>query len=620
MSKVTRPKLARGTKLMTGHVFAPLGTIGRQLQTSTVDTLRESRGAFAVHISVPYLDTEIANYHAVTTQLNPGNSLGYCAPFLMPPLQEYWESADSDEPVIVLEEVALSFDQRMEQAVIGGKYHDVSAGGNACDDFAGQMDFSEVDRADLRVLLYEKTPLHYIPANGARDTRYLCQKWSWQPHFLPEQVVWEGAFPANLLATGDGRSNPILVKDIGRQLSPYKVYMAAVLFPGMAEYLGAQHDDYCLPAFNLTFKMTHPLVQTPWRVAGGTNIQNNPQAPMQKIGHTDLSFTTPAAGDIVSADGTNGIATGMAALDRDIRGKYRGGLDRKADRVGPEALALDSCYDVMVVPLYQMPFNGCTRNGTHSLGPVATAPGSYHGYYGTLPYYTAPTNPVESRRIIPIPFPFEVHHVFACLNWQKTAIQSDDAIPSITHKIGVGIGNGIRSDGNIYAQVAYGTFNHKWTELVAATKPPNLLDRWTYPWNRGVVNDAVFNAGAAHDLNLSWEIRSVPLVAILGDAGVGYEAQGKPYFVGKAHGSAAGTLSYAGVQPRAPIGQVGGGVPSPACYGAEQFLEVRWQMIADDPYAQGVAGFDRITNGSTIVGYQGNFVVICGRKFLTDGR
>ena len=629
MTEIKRDPMTRGTKMMKDSVFGSAASdkgllaIEDDYKTSNVskENLQTPRGAFNIHFSVPYLDSELVNYHAESATLNPGNSAGWCAPFNIPPLQEFFQDPEQGEPILVLEGLTVSFDQRSEGAIVHGMFQDVVAAGADKDATSGEFSYSEIDRLGLKIVIYEKTPLIDMQENAALNARLGGTKNNWQPNYLAERVVFEITL-ADVLFAGKGRLNPYLLTGINRQLDPYKSYCVAVLFPDIEVTDNSPRADFVFPAFNLSLKVTHPLVPTPWRQVGINQPQNAPNKNFRKDGHTDISINVPSDGSLMRADTTGGISEGTAQLDKALRKKLRGGLDSWCNAPGSEALADDSTYDIIVVPLFQMPFNGMIKSTALASGGAAAlplAPGSYFGSPTQLPYYSTDLTATESRRIIPIPYPMEIHHVFANISHQKSLAVASDANPSIRHKIGVGLGVGMQGDFGNHTQVAYADFVPKWGDGVGYSVPPELIDRWTYPWNRGVDAGAVFDGGAAYDANIAWETYGVPLVYTVGSEGEGYITQGTPVFAGQATGGASGKVVYNGVNPRSPISSGVAGVDiNSRIHGCEQWIEVRWQMIADDLYAQRDPGWTNLTGDSTIVAYQGNFLVIVGKKYLTE--
>lgn len=625
---VKRKRLPRGVKPTVRQVFGSAaddeGVLAttRDLRDSEVgvENLQTGLGTFTVHFSWPLIDSDICNYQ--NTQL--GGVPGVCVPFLLPPLQEFWRSATQSEPSVRLEEILYSFDQRSEPVVTASPYQGVDLVGPPVvlqDARSGRMHFDEGQRLEASIVIWEKIPVKTAPPRTDLYARYaLMQHENYQPLWVPDAVLHQVDLPFTLFL-GQGRVNPFVQTGIGKQIDPYKTYMVGLMLPALAITGGFPRDDFALVNVHLALKFTHPLVRTPWRDSGDILewVQNRPKEQKEGVVIVD---SVPAAGAVITADGTTGISTALSTLDREVRRKLKGGLSRRSLPPGVEALREDSTYDVVCVPLYANPHNGMIKNAV-SVSPPAGAAGNFSGSPVLLPNYVDDMTKVESRRIFPLPFPMEIHHAFAMVNWQKTAEASDDAQEGVSHDIGIGMSCGAVADHAADQQIGRLQFVQKWGAVGGNAVSRYLIDRWTYPWNRSAVSPSARFDGslAVFERNVSWEIYQIPLVfAGAGPFGNGYDLQGNPVFAGQGQGTAAGTFSATrtGIAP-----SVGGGAEvTPACRGGEQWIDVRWQMNADDPYNQGAPspGWTNLTAGQTLVGYGGFFVILLGRKWLTSGK
>jgi len=633
MSDVTRTKMARGTKLHREHVYgqaaAPrTGLLGIEADLEdgkvNADNLATPTAPFTAHFTWPYIDSEIANYHdgVYTLSESPG---GVCVPLMLPPLQEHFDA--EDPPAVVLDEIVYSFDQRREGAVLAGKWQDVGAGGVDADERSGHMHFDSLSRYDVEIVIWEKTPLIDIPPKTTLYARYPgMQHENYHPHWFPERAVFRMEIDGTTFGVGDGRRNPFTRDGIGLRLNPKKSYMTALLYPNLGSDTPAigPRDDYAVVNVQLALKMRTEVQSTGWRRRVPTNpVQNQPRINEAATGEIDLNIAQPAAGTPIDADSADGINTAMTALDRKLREKLKGGLSRRCMPPGREALEVDSCYSLITIPLWQNPHNGIVKAATPSVGVQGGNPGRIFGAPRTLPLGNTDTDPAMSRRIVPLPFPIEIHHAFACVNWQKSVMTSQDAQPGLSHDIGLIMGSGMVGDHLSHDQLGRLQFVQKWGDLPGNPVSQSLIDRWTYPFHAAPKLTGVpFNGGIV-DENVSWEIYQIPLVYPAGDTGEGWgEDSGKPIFCGSGMGAAAGKLNWPiEGQSRSNLGT---GFPAagafPTCAGGEQWLEVRWRIVADDPYAQGAAGFTNLTAAQTIIGYQGAYIILCGRRFLTDGR
>ena len=130
MAKVTRTKLARGTKLTPDHTHGILTDAAAQMNASTiaVEQLEASESTFRINWYFPYLGTDFPFGFHTTSALDTRQK--FCIPFTLPPTQDYFDADSSgekltrDQPQLVLEEVSFSFDQRGEGAAIIGHRND----------------------------------------------------------------------------------------------------------------------------------------------------------------------------------------------------------------------------------------------------------------------------------------------------------------------------------------------------------------------------------------------------------------------------------------------------------------------------------------------------------------
>ena len=641
MSDVTRDKMARGTKLMAGHVFgsaAPknglLGISDDMISSEiSAENLHANLSTFNVHLTWPYIDSEICNFHAGDDVLNPtGTPGGVCAPFLLPPLQNYF---DVDEPpTVVLEDIVYSFDQRSEGCVTSSKWQGVTDSGGAvpasfADFSSGNMNFEQNPRLDVNIVIYEKTPIIDRDDTNPVYARYVCQHENYQPHWLPDQVVFEVSVSGTpAFNVGAARSNPYTIRNISRRINPHKSYMVALIYPNLAIADPAPalpRADFAIVNVQLVLKFTHPLVQAGWRdaVPSGTIPQNAPNIRGSRLGPSgNLPTTSPAAGTVVETEGSDGINTAFTQLDRELRTKLLGGLGRNCRAPGHEALGVDSSYDVIMVPVFQNPYNGMIKNKTPSEGVAhaGVVNGEFFGSPEQMPLHDGNLSAVASRRVVSLPFPFEIHHAFACINWQKAEQVSSDTLPAITHDIGVIMGTGMIGDHVAHDQVALGEIDQKWGDVGGVPVTPFLIDRWTYPFHRTVLPDGPFD-GTTLNHNVSWEIYQIPLtISALGAADpakVWASPSGTPVFMGPGMGASSGVIPWP-VEGNSRTDLAAGYA---GCAGGEQWIEVRWAMTAKDALAQAPGpGWTNLTANQTIIGYQGMYVILCGRRFLTDGR
>ena len=117
MAKVTRTKLARGTKLTPEHTHGLLNNAATQINSAnvSVEQLEAEESAFRINWYFPYLSTDFP--FSLHTNVALDTKQKFCIPFTLPPTQDYFVASSSgenltrDQPQMVLEEVSFSFDQ-----------------------------------------------------------------------------------------------------------------------------------------------------------------------------------------------------------------------------------------------------------------------------------------------------------------------------------------------------------------------------------------------------------------------------------------------------------------------------------------------------------------------------
>lgn len=166
-------------------------------------------------------------------------------------------------------------------------------------------------------------------------------------------------------------------------------------------------------------------------------------------------------------------------------------------------------------------------------------------------------------------------------------------------------------------------WDQKWEDDPAApvpwTIPANLIDRWLVPFRE----PTTLPKGQSYDGSgpglIAWEVYSLPMMTGVVN-GKGYVTQGDPYFVGKGTGASTNNYSYLGTPARTDVGNGGGATITPKTKGAEQFIECRWKISTPDTYNQAPgSGFSNLLADQTIIGYQGNYIVLICKKYLTKG-
>jgi len=615
VAKVTRKRLARGTKLYTEQVHELLDDIVTEWNAGTIEReqLQADWAPWSVSYNIPFIDSlwqqngddrMLAASHPTYTN----GHVPYCFPLAIPPTQDYFDQTGSlanDTPIILLDEVTFSFDQRDEAAALTDSYLGSDAQPPVADhEQCGLLHYGLVDRYEVKISIMGRRPT-YIRADAAAD-KYLY-------HTDPEAwgleyEVWSTTIPSTAYSTRRIRQNPFSYRGIRKALNPYHTYVVVVSCPGLFDG-AAQDDRIAMVNPTITLKGRTPLIGHDVNVAASSvapDVQNMPpHYGVVPTGFSPLAITTPAGDSSILADGAGGISTEYEKVDRVLRGGAHGGYTNFSDVPGWDyQIADDAAWGIIAVPMFQnkemgeINFNTVRRSGGASTGP---------------PY----THTIYDRYRLKVPYAMVVHHVIACVNYQTTQssatyIRSNNAVPDVTHTVNVAVSSGLRADDLNHQDMAYA----QWAVDLNASGTRHdelLIDRIAAP---GTIKTDPPGSGG-YGAWMAWELISVPLVKDTDTSiGTGYDQakQGKPFFVGPALRARDGDLrTNVGIANAAGSG--GAGV-QPATNGSDQYLTFRWSIAPTvnwttvDTNAGG-------TNDCVFMGYQGAWILLIVKRHLT---
>ena len=613
MTKITRKKLARGTKLFTDQTHEALRQEALKLSSATVlsDQFEAQYGTFRVNINLPYLNSSfVSQGYSLGSASDPGYPRRpFGVPITFPPFQELTSvtaptlrvtngtySLIPDAPRYYLDEISFSFDTRGEGATIADRWNNASDTETLSED-VGKIYWGSQDPSkpayDLRLSIVEKPQTFFdqnesIPSSTSPATDLGREVWS----FEVSGIAFRNAIR---------RPNPLLIEDINVVLEAYRTYVFMIEADGLAEDQrsgGGGRMSFVMPNIMASMKFRSELRRrdvSTGTFPGSSSIQNIPEHEGE-LNTSTVSTSTPAAGATVTAEGTSGLATNMATLDEVFREGISGGYTEHGEMQAIARYAQDSCYDVIAVPLMQNRRQMIIKSGSEVLNePYIDAAGA--GVFGT--------QILADRRIIPITDPMVIHHVILGWNWQ-VCTQSNQGtgaatlfqIPAsagFTVDVGVGVGTGLQSDSFYYDQVA----SHS---MVA---PNYVANGGSTTWYSKVIDRIATTDKAELAMHpsiitggntLPWWDLELHQVPIVGSGGAGYYSQGKPVFVGKTRDN---------TSTRSNLG-------GSAAAGTENFLEVR-MTIKDTAAHLNTSP----TSGEYIYsGYQGHFIYLLCKKSM----
>lgn len=608
MAKIDRHELTRGTLLSVGHVD-PLLNAQAALSTAAIAQKQLAKGysTFRVDIWTPYIGSSF---------LGPGFGLGdkpFSIPFILPPTQDFFDitapgvttpgryNLTINTPIPVLTEIIFSFDQRAEGAAITDQHHNpgVADWNTAIPSWsqteAGFLDFTNAkDVMTLGLSIVEKTQEHFQQDGGSAQT-------------VPEKEVLAYELPADAFIGKSFRANPFVVKGLNHPLHPYKTYVALIHCSDLWA-LGERPtpiDDnsaHVLLSVNISLKFRIPLMPRDLDVLPA-QVQNIPVIHGGVINAKIETVAAPVAGANIEADAAaGGISPLIDVIDRRIRQRLHGGYSEAGEAKKTE-IQDDAGYEVISIPLF-------ANSGEGGVSALYGKPG--------WPFYKAATDmDVWDRGIVPLKYPFVLHHAIFCWNWQTwsrgysapaTPNTPYNLMPStgteFTLQVGVNLGAGLKGDLLGYQPIATlekrdplkgGTTNWLW----------DIIDRVRVHEEGDSIQDGGY-------IKRQWDLFPLELVRDT-VIGVGYPQlefgrQGSPIWCGKSDQTTAWNSHNVTASGRSALG---GGAPP--LNGMEQFIEVKARLFYDIPNPpEGVS--------EMIVGYGGHRVYLIGKKHLAGAR
>lgn len=582
MSKIGFKRLSRGVKLLTSHIHTQVQSALTRITSTGFDAseLENNAGTFRVNISLSNITPK-----TFFQEIDGVKYMKVCAGFTLPPPQGLFSDSaivSPTSPVYILESIGLSMDTQATPFVT------VRSDGSLSKDEADKAAFNiTIQRKPVDVFTGTAITVGSLPAVSPEMTN----------------VVLSLDYPNILWNSEYRRFNPGVNPDLDTVFDPYSAYLLSVDCGSFANSATELRIDNLM----VTLKFRTKLLE---RDSGETAVQNMPESPdlpaAARYGArytVPETVTTPAANAQIIADPTgadDGVSGSLAKTDVKFLRGLLGGMTDRSRRWGPSNIKTDAAYEVISVPMWG---NGWYCKGNQASADTDAVLLEKLPFVGASPYNL----PTMDRRIIPIRFPFTIHHVIAFCNYsgKLTSVPADEAIDyssanqwssaastTLNHTVGVGIGTGIRGDLTSSRNVALAS----WTR---PTIDKYRISRLEY---RDPTNGKSYCQG---------DLLSIPLVYPAGTTGDGYDSDvnaalddtGKPVFVGQTNST---DLA------RSPMADAPAGTNKVVAQdGYEQFLEVRWGIQQGS-----VTGLNGMANSEVIIGQGGFQVYIIGKKHL----
>lgn len=287
------------------------------------------------------------------------------------------------------------------------------------------------------------------------------------------------------------------------------------------------------PIYSVVVKaeFTHPLVERDH--SGLKNYDTAPQTPRNAPLHNNArvasaySLTAPVEGDSIDATGVKGVQTQIETLDDIVTSRLYTGLDRYSRVIRAEHLLEDQNYFCITVPLFN--FEEAIYSSTNIASYFQNVVGGLDGAQ------------IWDRAIVPIVFPMCIHHVQLSFDTSALTLGS---FPLANREFQVGVAAA-------YQNTPWGP--RLYTQVARTPAAFTLANNITKIGNQGL-----------------W---SIPLSYPGAPDGIGWQAQGRPIFVGLEHPNQnqSGTTQRSQVADNAN----GGALINAPTNGAEQMLEIR---------------------------------------------
>ena len=557
MSKIDKKELTRGTKLTKEHVWDnnldAVITNVNSANTSGADGLIQPQyetgnGTFTVTWIIPKITSrwtrtngpnrDIIDVTTATPTISVGQdgAAPWIIPFVLPPFQEFLSftgGSDASTPQIYLSEFSFGFDQRGEPALptddtCGPGVDPVPTGVAASTKTWGQYirlnsTFASVED-DHHAWVTNKNhgKLHYnIETRGPLKFEILGKD---SLYFNPNagQSLTDKIYKLEIPMAGfigrDLRINPGFESDLDIFMDPYKTYALAITPPQLHDPdKSASSTANNLALVNLTIKMKFKTKLVNRDVTGVDTIIAQPSEHGGSKTPNTIAVNKPVANGTITADDTRGLNTTTTTIDQVFKDKLRSGYDELSQPPPIEELCQDSGYDIIAIPLWN---NQSSNIVTVRDGVMAKS--LYHpgGWDTAGNLNISDTDGPMTRAIVPIDFPFTIHHAFLSANvytanfqingdssigggasdplnremcwdaWdladnqypapasETVALGQSDAQPYTD--IGVGVGTGLRATQYGYRQV----LNYSGLKLNDPNSVPYKFDEINikYPW------------------------------------------------------------------------------------------------------------------------------------------
>jgi hypothetical protein len=576
MSKITRKKLTKGTKLQA----QPVNDFYQGVNTAIANrTLDKDNLNYETPFELEWSIDSINWTDTASTQ-----SQAWSFPFILPATQDIFSTELTENSIpCTLRSIVVSMDQGDEPITWFPQMTRLTGGGV---EYFGTSE-GDAGKFTFKLNIFKKTP-------SSVETNIT----TWETEIASFEI------PGTAFAVSNMSTNPFVIKDINQKFASDTAYCLSLQFIGQTPTTdGAGLANLCIKNLQLSLRFTTPIRARDQQ--GGndddpTSLSNNPTLYGSGADSADpLTLGVINPGDVIEEDP---LQTNMEDLDKKLHRKMSGGYSSTWSK--PEFYEqLDAqAYHAFTVPL----FNNDHAYESSGLN-MAIMPYNRDPITTDLPIVpdadpaAVSLDKLYDRRVIPITEPFEIHHIFLCYEG-RDAIGPDRTISSHqarkagalanvgTFELEVFLGSGWQSDWYGSESIAF-IQEANWNSF-------NVVDQAVDPLVQTQFQDVGETRTRIIQIPLNYEANPS------NSLGSGYFDNGIPVFVGRGVG-------YNSNDRTEHVGQQGNPPNTPGTKGQEKFIHIAagWYGL---PYTNETSNH----NAKDLLANGGMSLLIIGKKSL----
>ena len=509
MSKITRKKLTKGTKLQAQPINDFYQSVARAIGDGT---LNKDNMAYETPFELEWSIDSINWTDDTATQQQ-----AWTFPFILAATQDIFSTQLTEESIAyTLRQLVVSMDQGDEPIVWFPKQTRIAPGVGV--ELLGTSE-GDAGNFDFKINIYKKTPTN-VENNIT----------TWETEMVSYDI------PGAAFALANQGTNPYVIKGINQKFTSDSAYCMSVQFIGQTPSAdGAGSRNLSIKNLQISLKFTTPIRQRDSQGSSDedpTGMSNNPTLYGTGQDSFDpINLGTINPGDTIQEDP---LQTNIEELDKKLQRKLSGGFSSTWSKPAFYEQLDAQAYHAFTVPLFnnnivyddegidmtKVPYTEATITMDLPIVP--------DGFPGAVPLQY-----VYDRRVIPITEPFEIHHIFLCYEGRGAtgpgrSIDSHKfgklaALGSVgTMQLEVFLGSGWNSDWYGTESIAY------WDE--ANWNSTNVVDEAVDPLTQSIFQNVGQTRTRIIQIPLNYEGPAT------NSFGQGYFRNGIPTFVGRGVG------------------------------------------------------------------------------------